>query len=148
MITPANEHNWLEARQAFLKEAGFSVTLLDDPALTMEGGRMARISLNGEAWEIFLSDEFRDLEKKSPPLSAEVVLRACSEYLDHRTSDEWCKAESIPARCHLPLKLRWAEFREAAGHILFRMKPLYDQISDWDWQLNAGRAQVLRGLQA
>ena len=147
MTDAANENtNWLEDRRAFLRQTGFEIETLADPHLTMEGGTLARIRLRGESFELFISDEYRDLDLAIPELSAEVVLRACLEYLDHTNSEAWCRAESIPARCRLPLKLHWNDYRQAAGNILIRLKPLEDQVSDLDWQLNSGRAQELRGL--
>lgn len=147
MTDATNENSdWLETRLGFIRQIGFRLTLLEDPLLTMSGGHLARISLRGTSWELFVSDEYKDLEKNLPALSVEVVKRACEEYLDHTNSQSWCLAETIPPRCHLPLRLRWDEFREAAGNILIRLSPIAHQISDLDWQLNAGRAQILRGL--
>lgn len=145
-ITPANEYHWLEARRAFLAQARFRLVRLPDPMLTMEGGSLVRISLGEESWELFLSDEYRDLEASPAELTAEVLIRACEMYLDYQNSHDWAEAEAIPARCHLPLKLRWADDRKSASEILARLDPITDQVSDLDWQLNSGRAQVLRGL--
>ncbi len=146
MSTAANEHHWLEARLSFIAQSGFSVSILPDPQLTMEGGALAAVTLDGETFEIFLSDEYRDLERGIPALSIEVVKRACEDYLDYTNSQDWARAEAIPPRCHLLLRLRWEADRHTAAQLLKRVAPIADQISDLDWQLNSGRAQVLRGL--
>ncbi len=107
---------------------------------------MTRVTVRGESWELFISDEYRDLSRNIPALSLEVVIRACEEYLEHKNSQTWCVAESIPVRCQLPIRLHWEGYRQAAGNILVRLQPMAEQVSDLDWQLNSGRAQDLREL--
>ena len=146
MSTAANEHHWLEARLSFIAQSGFSVSVLPDPLLTMEGGALATVTLFEDSFEMFVSDEYRDLEQGVPALSLEVVQRACEDYLDYTNSQDWARAEGIPPRCHLQLRLRWEADRHAAAQILKRVAPIADQISNLDWQLNSGRAKVLREL--
>lgn len=146
MPEPANEHHWLDARLSFIAQSGFSISIIPDDQLTMAGGALAAISVEGETFELFVSDEYRDLDRNVPALSLEVVKRACEEFLDHTNSQEWARAAGVPSRCHLMLRLRWEADRHTAAQVLKRFAPIVDQISDLDWQLNAGRAQVLRGL--
>lgn len=146
MSNAPNDHHWLEARLNFIAQSGFAVSVIPDDQLTMAGGALVAISLEGETFELFVSDEYRDLERDVPALSLEVVKRACEEYLDHANSQDWARAEGIPPRCQLLLRLRWDADRRTAAQILKLVDPIADQINDLDWQLNSGRAQILRGM--
>lgn len=144
MTGAANEHDWLDARRAFLAAAGFSLKRVPDPLLTIKGGSLVTVVIGDDSWELFLTDEFQDLENCAPELASEVLIRACEMYLDYQNSTDWVRGEALPARVHLPLRLRWADDRKAASEILARLEPITDQVADLEWELNSGRAQALR----
>lgn len=148
MTGAANEHDWLDARRAFLAASGFCLKRISDPQLTIRGGSLVSVALGDERWELFVADEFQDLENCAPELACEVLIRACEMYLDYHDSADWVRGEALPARVHLPLRLRWAEDRNAASEILARLEPITDQVADLEWELNSGRAQLLRRFRA
>lgn len=137
---------WISDRTEKLEARGFSLTPVPHPLLTMNSGGLHKVEIDGETFELYIADEYKDLETEHPAIQAEVVFRACSEYMEHETSDNWVRSEGIPPRCHLVVKMRWDEDRKAAEALFDKLAFTDGDVTDLDWQLNAGRAAELRSL--
>lgn len=137
---------WISDRTEKLEARGFSLTPVPHPLLTMNSGGLHKVQIDGEVFELYIADEYKDLETPHKAIQAEVVYRACAECLEHETCDNWLRSEGIPPRCHLVLKMRWNEDRKTAETLYRKLKFTDGDVTDLDWQLNSGRAAELRSL--
>ena len=143
-MQPFDAPNWLKERENFLIRQRFAFSRLETDEIIQSNGVLATICLNDHEWSLFISDEYKDLDADYDPLTAEVVIKACLGYVEYESKLDWARTESLPVRNQLPLLMNWDQYRRAAQEILEALSPISEQITDFDWQLNAGRAAELR----
>ncbi len=102
-----------------------------------------RCILNDRSFELYVDDEYSDLAIGNPLLSLCLVLRELETFQEEEDLLRWSNSKSLnpgsPAVLNYYKKLSkiYAEIEQELGKI-------DSQISDLDFQLNAGAVQILR----
>lgn len=92
-----------------------------------------------------VDDEYEDAKDPNPAILLQLILHACYEHEDHDDITTWSTAYGLALSHSLTLS-----FYKTLGEVVPRIRDLIgtdlEGISAYDWQLNAGAAQTLRGL--
>ncbi len=102
-------------------------------------------TLSGKSFDLFVDDEYSDFKSNRPLLSLCVVLRELDYYSGSQDYLLWCKELNFnPGNTQVLNYYRslGATYREVE-EILEKIDP---QITDWDFEMNAGPAYELRGI--
>ena len=148
-VVPENAgrpESWLRLREAFLQEHQIGLRATGErPDDALPGWRRLQVSWRGLNHAVWVDDEYGDLSADAPLLSSEVLLRSLCDYADHASAAAWIKTNGRGIAPALATQI-WSEGTALAGIILPPASRIVDQISDLDWQLNSGRAQILRAV--
>ena len=104
---------------------------------------LIRFELAGKQFHLFVDDEYDDLQYQNPLLDLCLVLRELEGYTLAPDYGIWCRERFFdPASAEVSENYRHlAEVYSAIKQILGEID---SQVSDYDFELNAGAAQALR----
>lgn len=104
---------------------------------------LVRFELSGKNFELFVDDEYDDFRHNNPVLNLCLVLRELEGYECTSDFQTWCQERSIDSTDE--------EVKESFNHLVqvYRevekiLGTIDSQVSDFDFELNAGAAQSLR----
>jgi len=104
-----------------------------------------RITLQNKSFDLFVDDEYEDLEMGNHLLSLCLVLRELEAYQDADDFLIWCKQNAFP-----PSNIEVQNYHRSLGAIYREVEKIIgkvdSKVSDYDFELNAGAAQALRGM--
>ena len=101
------------------------------------------VTISGKEFQLYLDDEYRDLEVGNPLLDLCLVLRELEDYAFHDDYLVWCTAKGLDSSnesvraYHMGLRKTYTQVKAVIGQIK-------SYVSDYDFELNAGAAQALR----
>lgn len=100
-------------------------------------------SLGNNSFQLYVNDEYGDLQIENPLLVFCLILRELENYIHQNDYLEWCKSQLLePANSqvrayHMDLRNIYKDVEKIIGEI-------NSHISSFDFELNAGAAQALR----
>lgn len=107
--------------------------------------KSVEVTIRNKKFDLFIFDEFNDLDLSNLPLCWCLVLNELEEYNDAPDYLVWCTGLGLPAEneqvrdYHMRLRVIYPKIEKLIG-------PIENPISGFDFQLNAGAAQALRNL--
>nr|WP_299384490.1 hypothetical protein [Allomuricauda sp.] len=96
-----------------------------------------------QEFEFYVDDEFHDLQVNNPLLSLCLALRELEGYRDEGPLEQWCKALMLDSE-NTQVTSHYRNLERIYPSLVSLLGPIDSQISDLDFQLNAGAAQELR----
>ena len=143
-MAPAQTYLEIEQLEDLIKL--HSIEVETQPGIFLTGDESytaVKFRIGNHIHELFVFDEYDDLELNNPPLSLCLVLRELETYRDAEDFLVWCKEQGLEpgndaARSyHMGLNSIYKRVIEVLG-------PIDSALSDLDFQLNSGAAQYLR----
>lgn len=101
------------------------------------------VNIGAQSYEMYVEDEYEDFKIDNPDLHLCLILRSLEFYNDCEDFLVWCKqlgvdvADPAAREHHLELGAIYSAIEKQLGTI-------NSYINDYDFELNAGAAQVLR----
>ena len=134
----------IEALEELIRRFNIRLKKEDNPGL-QEGKESISVLLNirDKSFELYIEDEYKDWREDNQALCLCLALRELEEYAEEADYLTWCNARGYPGNIerirqyHMDLRRIYREVREILGKI-------DSQISNWDFEMNAGAAQELR----
>ena len=105
--------------------------------------KLLRIRLSGNHFEIYVDDEYNDLNENNPALCLCLVLLELEEYKDEDDFLTWCRSKGLDTSNEV-LRTYYMELGVIYNAIESIIGPISCPISSFDFELNAGAAQALR----
>lgn len=102
-------------------------------------------TVDGNSTVLLVDDEFKDFKLNNPVLNLCLVLRELETYAEEEDILKWSNFKGLSVSNHLVV----AYYKGLSEHYrtIESIIGLIDsQISDFDFELNAGAAQALRGM--
>ena len=138
------EYPEIAALEELIRKFSIRLKRLDKPGLR-EGVESLAISfsIRERSFELFIEDEYKDWQEKNQALCLCLALRELEEYEEEADYFSWCNARGYPGNIerirqyHMDLRRIYREVEEVLGEI-------DAQVSNWDFEMNAGAAQELR----
>jgi hypothetical protein len=101
-----------------------------------------RFSMDDEAWEIFIDNEYKYFDESKQLLCIYLVLSALEDYKEATDYLQWCKHNGLNAS-----ELQWLEYYKELGEsyatIENRLHKIDSCISSLDYQLRSGAFAAL-----
>lgn len=92
-----------------------------------------------------VDDEYDDARNPNPVILLQLILHSCYEYEDHDDITTWSTAYGLDISIPLTLSIY-----KTLGEVVPKIRRIVgndiEEISDYDWQLDAGAARALREL--
>jgi hypothetical protein len=134
----------ITALNALISQFDISVSIVSDSFLA---GRndfpLIEMRAGNESFSFFVDDEFGDLALGNPPLSLCVALRTLESYEFAEDFLVWCTQHGLDA-AGPGLLDHFKNLGEIYTKIQELLGEINSQISDFDFELNAGAVQMLR----
>ncbi|MEL6252590.1 MAG: hypothetical protein AAFR87_11315 [Bacteroidota bacterium] len=134
----------IEALEELIRRFNIHLKRLDKPGLRQGAESLAILfSIQDKSFELYIKDEYKDWQEENQAMCLCLALRELEEYEEEADYLSWCKARGYSGNLelirqyHMDLRGIYREVQEILGEI-------DAQISDWDFELNAGAAQELR----
>ena len=103
------------------------------------------ITLRQKSFKIYIDNEYGDLQLQNPILSLYLVLRELEIYAEEKDFHAWCLSQSVNSK-----NVKIINYYTQLGGIYNEIKQILgtidSQISNFDFELNAGAIQELRKL--
>lgn len=132
------------ALQKLFKDYNIVITVLPDFFISNNTLHPAvQLSLNNQVFKFFIDDEYNDIQYNNKLLLLCLVLRELENYQNSDDYLTWCSERFLDSSIttvreyHMSLRTTYNTIQRIIGTI-------DSQISDYDFQLNAGAAQELR----
>ena len=136
----------IAALQNLVKKHQFALSVLKEDVLAKnEAFPRVKFRLSGKIFSIYIDDEYDDLKSRNITLSLCLILRSLESYTEAENYSVWARQHQFDAanthvRHHyLNLGKHYKVIEQIIG-------PINSHISDLDFELNAGSAQILREL--
>ena len=104
---------------------------------------LVRFELSGQKFELFVDDEYDDLRKNYPLLNLCLVLRELEGYDYARDYEIWCQERFLDPK-NAQVKANYTHLAKVYASVKRILGKVDGQVSDYDFELNAGAAQKLR----
>lgn len=104
-----------------------------------------QFTLGGQNFELFVDDEYDDLERNTPLLSFCLILRELEGYAYTPDYEVWCQERSLDPNAEDAYQA-FKQLEKVYGKVKSILGKIDSQISDFDFELNAGAAQALRKI--
>ncbi|XOV66695.1 MAG: hypothetical protein ACFHU9_13805 [Fluviicola sp.] len=137
------EYPEIEQLASLRKQFNISIQVTDEFLCGKSWFPKVEFQLNGASYFLFVDDEFEDFKINNSDLHLCLVLRSLENYKDSEDFLVWCTELGLPPsdihvrEYHLELRNIYPAIEKQLGRI-------DSFISDHDFELNAGAAQVLR----
>lgn len=135
----------IQALQEIYQKYEITIHVSQDDFLTNTSNYPAiKFTINNDSFHLYINDEYEDLQYNNSLLSLCLALRELEMY--HEGSDilSWCKSQQLEVN-----NSKVVDYYKSLSKIYVRIEEIIgtidSQISDLDFQLNAGAIQELRG---
>ena len=129
------------------KQFNISVQVTDEVLCDKSWFPKVHFAIGSQSFEIFVDDEYEDFNINNPDLHLCLVLRSLEIYDDAEDYLVWCtqlgldSSDPVAREHHMELRTIYLAIEKRLGAI-------DSFISDYDFELNAGAAQMLRSKES
>lgn len=101
------------------------------------------VKMGDLGFSLFVDDEYEDFRLNYPLLNFCLVLRELEGYQDSPDFDVWCQERFFDSKDE-KIKQAFEHLKDVVTKVEALLGTIDSQVSDWDFEMNAGAAQALR----